>query len=61
VTRVVAWLLLAATIVLAGAWVVVSEHETSYGELQAAVSEGDVDEVALYGSEAAGRSSSRSP
>lgn len=48
-TRVVAWVLLAATLALTGAWVVVTEQPTSYRDLREAVAAGDVDEVTVDG------------
>ena len=48
-TRVVAWVLLAVTLVLVGAWVVGTEAPTSYRDLRAAVARGDVDEVTVDG------------
>lgn len=48
-TRVVAWVLLAATVVLTGAWVVLGQQESSYRDLRAAVADGDVNEVTVYG------------
>jgi hypothetical protein len=49
VSRVVAWVLLASTLGLGVAWVVVGEQETPYSELRAAVAEGDVEAVTVYG------------
>lgn len=48
-TRVVAWVLLAATVVLTGAWIVLGQQESSYRDLRVAVADGDVDEVTVYG------------
>ena len=51
-TRVVAWVLLAATVTVTGAFFLTTEQPSSYRDLRAAVSEGDVDEVTVYGSTA---------
>ena len=51
-TRVVAWVLLGAIVVLTGAFFLVTEQPTSYRDLRAAVADGDVDEVTVHGSTA---------
>lgn len=48
-TRVVAWVLLAATVVLTGAFFLVTEEPTSYRDLRAAVADREVDEVVVDG------------
>lgn len=47
--RVLAWVLLAATVVLTVGWVVLGQQESDYRDLRTAVAEGEVDEVTVYG------------
>lgn len=51
-TRVVAWVLLGTVVVLTGAFFLVTEESSAYRDLRSAVSDGDVDEVTVYGSTA---------